>query len=23
MQKRLNRSICCFGCGLEWVEGCI
>jgi len=22
VQKRLNRSICRFGCGLEWAEGC-
>jgi len=20
-QKRLNRSICCLGCGLGWAEG--
>jgi len=23
VQKRLNRSICRFGCGFEWAEGCI
>jgi len=22
VQKRLNRNICRFGCGLEWAEGC-
>jgi len=22
VQKRLNRSICHFGCGLQWAEGC-
>ena len=22
VQKRLNRSICRLGCGLEWAEGC-
>ena len=22
VQKWLNRSICCLGCGLEWAEGC-
>jgi len=22
VHKRLNRSICLFGCGLDWVEGC-
>ena len=22
VQKRLNRSICRIGCGLEWAEGC-
>ena len=22
VQTRLNRSICHFGCGLEWAEGC-
>jgi len=22
VQKRLNRSICRFDCGIEWAEGC-